>query len=646
MEKESKITQYRERLDKTLASPDLKNGERLKTLVKDQLLHSTKDETKGLNEKVIEKRTAEVSNFLDMLRSTSVNDNEGLKASEKSHAEWKLKQDNEEYRVLYREGPQGTPFHSLLVEGYVEGPVDVCLCISCESSLYKKWWPQSTIPTFKIMSCKCLQRVRIGEQISLVRMKLSWPLSSREAVVHYFLFEYFQDDLIVVLLNTISDSEDIDMVTHGFTGEAIPEAEDVVRIDVVGGYALQKVTPERSYFRTNSNWLLHVTALNWLRIDYHVSIKYLPEKHLLPTCQSLGELYLRLEDFNHALIYQKKHLELAKDANDLVEQQRASTQLGRTYHEMFLRSEVDHLSVRNAKKYYKSAMKLAETLKRNPPDKDSNFLKEYVDAHNNLGLVEMDLDNFEEALKILSMGLKICDEEEVDENDDGRSRLYHNLGKVYMDLRMWVKARENIEKDIMICKKIGHCQGEAKGYINLGELHYRVQRYEEALRCYQRGLDLANSMEDEDALVRQIDDNIEIVKEAIKVMDELKKEEQNLKKLTRDMVVARGTPRERKCLLNQYASLDCLAEKSREIFDWLKLCEYGKRKKRVASELCDKEKLSDSFLDIGESYQKLRKVDRSINLEQEELGNIQVNWQLGGIAVKVYGGSSVHGCAV
>jgi hypothetical protein len=34
-------------------------------------------------------------------------------------------------------------------------------------------------------------------------MKLSWPLSAREAVVHYFLFEYFQDDLVVVLLNTV-----------------------------------------------------------------------------------------------------------------------------------------------------------------------------------------------------------------------------------------------------------------------------------------------------------------------------------------------------------------------------------------------------------------------------------------------------------
>lgn len=27
---------------------------------------------------------------------------------------------------MYREGPQGTPFHTLLVEGYVDGPLDVC----------------------------------------------------------------------------------------------------------------------------------------------------------------------------------------------------------------------------------------------------------------------------------------------------------------------------------------------------------------------------------------------------------------------------------------------------------------------------------------------------------------------------------------
>lgn len=48
----------------------------------------------------------------------------------------------------------------------------------------------------------------------------------------------------------------------------------------------------------------YVEAIKWLRIDYDLSMKYLPEKQLLPTCQSLGEVFLRLEDFKEALFYQ------------------------------------------------------------------------------------------------------------------------------------------------------------------------------------------------------------------------------------------------------------------------------------------------------------------------------------------------------
>lgn len=48
----------------------------------------------------------------------------------------------------------------------------------------------------------------------------------------------------------------------------------------------------------------YVEALKWFRIDFDISNKYLPNKDLLPTCQSLGEIYLRLQDFQEALIYQ------------------------------------------------------------------------------------------------------------------------------------------------------------------------------------------------------------------------------------------------------------------------------------------------------------------------------------------------------
>ncbi|KOM34022.1 hypothetical protein LR48_Vigan02g017200 [Vigna angularis] len=247
MEKKRKIVQYRESLDRTLASPDLTNDGLLKKLVRSQLLLSSEPEVEGDDipyflligyiDQLAEAKTAEVSHFLDMLRSVSSDDSE---RSNTSHTDWKLKQDGEEFRVMYREGPEGTPFHTMLVEGFVDGPVDACLCISWETYLYKKWWPQSTVPTFKILSTECLQKVGIGEQLSLVRMKVSWPLSTREAIVHYYLFEYFQDDLIVVLTNSVSDSKNATDTLYGFNNEVIPEAKDVVRIDLVGGFALQK----------------------------------------------------------------------------------------------------------------------------------------------------------------------------------------------------------------------------------------------------------------------------------------------------------------------------------------------------------------------------------------------------------------------
>ncbi|XP_019455369.1 PREDICTED: uncharacterized protein LOC109356499 isoform X2 [Lupinus angustifolius] len=260
MEKKRNIVQYRERMEKTLASPDLTNDQMLKTLVESQVRRSSGQEIEGYREKLIETKTAEVSNILDMLRSASIDD-KGAGGSSISHSDWKLKQDNEEFRVMYREAPEGTPFHTLLVEGYVDGPVDACLCLSWETSLYKTWWPQSTIPTFKIIAADCLQKVQIGEQLALVRMKVPWPLATREVIVHYYVFEYFQDDLIVVILNSVSESKSIDGTITGFDNDAIPEAKDVVRMDLVGGFVVQKVTSERSYFRTIANMDIKVDLI-------------------------------------------------------------------------------------------------------------------------------------------------------------------------------------------------------------------------------------------------------------------------------------------------------------------------------------------------------------------------------------------------
>ncbi|CAN8269073.1 unnamed protein product [Cochlearia groenlandica] len=357
----------------------------------------------------------------------------------------------------------------------------------------------------------------------------------------------------------------------------------------------------------------YVEALRWFRIDYDISVKYLPGKDLLPTCQSLGEIYLLLEDFEEALSYQKKHLQLAKYGKDVVEKQRACTQLGRTYHEIFLKSEDDCEAIQSAKKYFKKAMELAHFLKEKPPPGVScSFIEEYINAHNNIGLLDLDLHNPGAACNILKKGLQICDEEEVKEYDAARTRLHHNLGNVFLELRSWEEAKRHIEMDINICHKIDHSQGEAKGYINLAELHNRNQKYDDALLCYGKASSLAKSLQDESALVEQIKQNIKIVKKAIKVVEEMKEEELRLKKLSAEMNDAKGTSEERKSMLQVHACLERLIEKSSMVFAWPKHLEFSKRKKKISAELRDKEMLNDAFFAVGESYHKLRNFKKSL----------------------------------
>ncbi|KAL0888480.1 hypothetical protein Bca101_012463 [Brassica carinata] len=172
----------------------------LKSLLRSQLYSSQE-----WNENILDKRTADVSKLLTKLRSVSMTGHQG-------NSDWKLKHDLEDYRVMYREGLDGSPFHTMLVEGYMDAPIQECLCVSWESTLYKKWWPQFAFPPFKILQSTCLQKVRIGEQIS---------------------------DLDSIGVSSKEINENVMSVTPG-----------AVRIDLVGGFVLQKVTTQRSYFRT------------------------------------------------------------------------------------------------------------------------------------------------------------------------------------------------------------------------------------------------------------------------------------------------------------------------------------------------------------------------------------------------------------
>ncbi|XP_062182264.1 uncharacterized protein LOC133886588 [Phragmites australis] len=312
MENRKRVLELRDRLDRTLALPDLADEASLRALVKKQILASSlPGSDEGDIDLIAEARTKEVSEFLEML--TTSGDGRSSKVHGTPQKEWKVKQDTSQLRVMYREGPEGTPFHTLLAEGFADGPIDVCTCVSWEAGLYKKWFPQYNFPTFKIDQSGCLKKVRIGEEISLVSVKVPWPVSEREALLHYFELEYLKEDVVIVIMKTISDLDSINIRTHGFSRDGIPEAGDTVRIDVFGGFVLQRITKDKSFFRAIANMDIKLDFVPPWLINF-ISRQLIGSGHKLyqkavSTVASCDEdykkalrapLYVRIREYQHS----------------------------------------------------------------------------------------------------------------------------------------------------------------------------------------------------------------------------------------------------------------------------------------------------------------------------------------------------------
>ncbi|KAL9254853.1 hypothetical protein AKJ16_DCAP11322 [Drosera capensis] len=239
METSKKVDEYRQKLDKSLLAHNLVDEDALRTLVQDQILCSRE----GSVEKLVQKRTTELSNLLEMLRSGS---EKYLQSPRRPYASWKVKQDNEKFRSMYREGPSGTPVHTFFVDGYVDAPLDSCLYLTCQTSLYPMTFPESR---FHKVTVDYFKKIRHGEQLSLLRLKLAWPLSDREILLHHSVLEHYEDDLVVLLMNSVTGKEEFCNETDGFTNDEIPKPTKALRIDLIGGIVFQKVSETKTFLR-------------------------------------------------------------------------------------------------------------------------------------------------------------------------------------------------------------------------------------------------------------------------------------------------------------------------------------------------------------------------------------------------------------
>lgn len=235
------VIEARHRLDKTLASPSLSDTAIISNLVRKQLLESSA--AISATDEVVSRKSNQLLKLLNALRSAK-----GERTTKVVDGEWKVKQDTPRFRVMYREGPEGAPYHSLCLDGIIDGPLSHALCVGCEVPEYKAWWPQFNAPVFKITESRWLKRDTVGGDYSVLRFKVPWPFAMREVILSAFELEYFDEGFVAVLYNSAPEAPDEKV--DGINNEQIPPLPShAVRMDLDGGFVLQKIGHNCSFFR-------------------------------------------------------------------------------------------------------------------------------------------------------------------------------------------------------------------------------------------------------------------------------------------------------------------------------------------------------------------------------------------------------------
>ena len=106
-------------------------------------------------------------------------------------------------------------------------------------------------------------------------------------------------------------------------------------------------------------------------------------------------------------------------------------------------------------------------------------------CYTSLGNVYTSVGQYEKAREHLEKSL-VINKEIGDRN--GEADCYTSLGNVYTSVGQYEKAREHLEKSLVINKEIGDRNGEATCYTNLGNVYRSVGQYEKAREHLEKSL--------------------------------------------------------------------------------------------------------------------------------------------------------------
>ncbi|XP_022830141.1 tonsoku-like protein [Spodoptera litura] len=128
----------------------------------------------------------------------------------------------------------------------------------------------------------------------------------------------------------------------------------------------------------------------------------------------IGEMYMLLAEFDKALKYEERHLAVAKELKNLVEEQRAMATLGRIYllqGQSTIDESESKVSLRAAEKAFMKSLVLCENL--NGKINKHELMDMRARLLLNIGVVQEQLGNLDKALDCINKAISICSSQDL-----------------------------------------------------------------------------------------------------------------------------------------------------------------------------------------------------------------------------------------
>ncbi|EDO37052.1 predicted protein, partial [Nematostella vectensis] len=210
--------------------------------------------------------------------------------------------------------------------------------------------------------------------------------------------------------------------------------------------------------------------------------------------RKVGECLSALGKYKEALFHQNLHLQLAKTANNLVEQQRALATIGRTW---FVHAdspvnddqEVEE-SLVEAQKAFLLSLEICDALQEDGNIPDKELLEMRSRLYLNLGLVYESRNDIQNARKFIDKALAISRDQNLRETE---FRCHYCIGGQLLKIGQDSEAVKSLEKAVQVAQTNGNKFDEADALVQLGQAHLKLGEFTLARRTLKKALRISKT---------------------------------------------------------------------------------------------------------------------------------------------------------